>query len=145
MNTHQFFRVADSTRLIDPWDQYSARLDAQDRLRNMKWHEFLIERLHALVTEVNITDEERRRLYDRYVELYWGAVGVHPRFRVALRELLESIAESGDRSVYDVLDKSRQRAFSSPLGTSPRSADGNRDDANVTVASEKDLGFPTSD
>lgn len=107
-------RDRDNGNRIDScWDQLYARHDIEHHLAWMARHEFLAEKWEQLATGV-IPERERRRLRDRYAELYWTAVGVPPDLRGELRSALEANLQSGDQTVDEIVAEMRHRAYSIP-------------------------------
>ncbi len=100
----------------------------------MKRSEYLIRKLESFPNDVSLPEVERKRLHDRYSDLYWNAVGVPPDFRDQLKAALDDIVEHGDRWVEDLMSEFRYRIYSSPLRSSFESGN------ETSVVSEPEVG-----
>lgn len=92
----------------------------------MRRSEFLATKWDTFVHREDLTERERNRLRDQYAAWYWDAVGVPPDLRVEFRSSLESLIEQPNRTVAELVEEFRHRAYSIP-----QSLDGDNGEAGL--------------
>jgi hypothetical protein len=89
------------------WEKRARQHDARVKLAWMKRCEFLALKWEQFKNERGPPSREIERLRNRYLELYWNATGVRPDQRIKLCRALEHVAEHGDCTVDDILERLR--------------------------------------
>jgi hypothetical protein len=106
------------------WAGRAVQHEAEYKLAWMRRYEFLAVKWEAFPSREDLPESERRRLREKYADLYWDAVGVPPDARHELRAALEKLAIEKDRTVEDVIAEIRDRCYSNAQFSPVTPADG---------------------